>query len=119
MCMVEARSNNNLLMGVVVNRTILTPTKSKRIPVILMNTNSYNVWVHPSLLTANVVEAEHCPWDYQSFLSHEGNEIKVTFHPVLSSKEQEEIMSSAINHSNSSQTNSSFKEQGERSKFGP
>ena len=42
-CMVEARSNKNLPLGVVVNRTIVTPTKSKCIPVIAMNTNSYNI----------------------------------------------------------------------------
>ena len=117
-CMVEARSSNNLPMGVVVSRTIVTPTKSKCVPVIFMNTNSYNVWICQSLLAANVIEADHCLWDYQS-LSHEGDEIKVSFHPVPSSEVQEEILSSAINNSNSSQTDSSSQEQGERSKFAP
>ena len=97
-------------MGVVVNRTIIIPTKSKHIPVILMNTNLYNVWICQSLLAANVVEANHCPWDYQSFLSHKGNEVKVTFHPVPSSEVQEEILSSAINNYDSSQSNSNSKE---------
>ena len=72
-CMVKARESNNLPMGVVFNRTIVTPNKSKCIPVLLMNTNSYNVWIHHTLLAADVVEAKHCLWDYQSFLSHEGN----------------------------------------------
>ena len=111
-CIVKARSNNDLLMGVVVNRTIVTPTKTKCIPVILMNTNSYNVWIHQSLLAANVVEADHCPWNYQSFLSHEGDEVKVTFHPVPSLGVQEEFLSSAINNTKS-------EEQGKRSEFGP
>ena len=115
--MVKARSNNNLPMGVVVNRTIITPTKSKHIPIILVN-NSYNVWICLSLLAVNVVEADHCPWDYQSFLSCKSDEVKVTFHPVPSLEVQEEIMSFTINNSNSSQTNSSSTEQGERSKFG-
>ena len=84
-----------------------------------MNTNSYNVWICQSLLAADVVEADHCLWDYQSFLSHEGDEVKVTFHPVPSLEVQEEILSSAINNSNSSQSDSNSKEQGERSKFGP
>ena len=113
--MVKTRSNNNLPMGVMVNRIIITSTKSKHIPAILMNTSSYNVWIHQSLLAANIVEADHCPWDYQSFLSHEGNEVKVTFHPVPSSQVQEEILSSAIN--NSSQPDSNSKVQGVRSNF--
>ena len=117
-CMVNARSNNNLPMGVVVNRTIITPTKSKCIPIILMNTNSYNFWIHQPLLAADVVEIDHCPWDYQSFLSCKGDEVKVTFHPLTSMEVQEEILSSAINNSNSSQTDSISKEQGERSKLG-
>ena len=41
-CMVESRDTNNLPMGVVVNRTMITPKKSK-VPIILTNTNSYNV----------------------------------------------------------------------------
>ena len=108
---------NNLPMGVVVNRTIITPTKFKHVPVILMNTNSYNVWIHWSLLAANVVEADHCPWDYQPFLCCEGDEVEVTFHPVPSSEVQEELLSSAIN--NSPQSDSNSKEQGNRSKFRP
>ena len=83
-CMVEARSNNNLPMGVVVNRTIITPTKSKCVLVILMNTNSYNVWIHQSLLAADIVEADHCLGIINPFLSCKGDEVKVTFHPVPS-----------------------------------
>ena len=44
-CMVESCDNNNLPMGVVVNRTMVTPNKSKHFPVLLMNTNSYNIWI--------------------------------------------------------------------------
>ena len=116
-CMVKARSNNNFPMGVVVNRNIITPTKSKCIPVILMNTNSYNVWIHQSLLAADVVQADHCLWDYQSFLSHKGDEVKVTFHPVPTQEVQEEIWSSVIHNSDPPNSNSNFEEQGKRSKF--
>ena len=48
---------------------------------------------------------------------HEGNEVKVTFHPFPSLEVQEEILSSTIN--NSSHSNSNSEEQGERPKFGP
>ena len=53
---------------------MLTQIKSKHIPVLLMNTNSYNIWIWQPLLAVDVVEAEHCLWDYQSFLSHNGDE---------------------------------------------
>ena len=43
MCMVESRDTNNLPMGIVVNRAMATPKKSKKVPIILANTNSYNV----------------------------------------------------------------------------
>ena len=66
-CMVKVRYNNNLPMGMVVNKTTLTPTKSKHVPVILMNTNSYNVWICQSLLNADVVEADHCLWGLSIF----------------------------------------------------
>ena len=39
-CMVESCNGGNLPMGIVVNRTMVTPNKSKRVPVLLMNTNS-------------------------------------------------------------------------------
>ena len=44
-CMVKSCDSSNLPMGVVVNRTMVTPNKSKRVPMLLMNTNSYNVWI--------------------------------------------------------------------------
>ena len=68
-CMVESRDVNNLPMGVVVNRTMITPKKSKKVPVVLANTNSYNIWIRQPLLAANVVEVDSCPWDYQTILS--------------------------------------------------
>ena len=63
-CLIEPREINNLPLGVVVNRTIITPKKSKQVLIMLMNTNSYNIWIRQPLLAANVVEAEHCPCDH-------------------------------------------------------
>ena len=57
--MVEMRSQNNLPMEVVVNRTIITPRRSKQVPVVLMNMNSYNVWIRQPLLAADLDEVEH------------------------------------------------------------
>ena len=114
--MVKRRSQNNLPMGIVVNRTIVTPNKAKCVPVVLMNTNSYNIWIRQPLLVADLVEAEHCLWDYQSSMSHDGDEVTVSFHPVPSPEVQEEILISAVNNS---QTSDKFEEISERSKFGP
>ena len=120
-CMVESCTNKNLPMGVLVNRTMVTPNKSKHVLVLLMNTNLYNVWIQQPLLAVDVVEAEHCPWDYQSFLSHDGNEVKVTFHPIPTSHIQEEIMSQSVSQGsgNESEGKSRTKEGGKKPKFGP
>ena len=68
-----------------------------------------------------MVEAEHCPWDYQSFLSHDGDEVKVTFHPIPTQEVQEEIFSQSISQESGedSQDQSSMKKGGKKSKFGP
>ena len=107
-------------MAVVVNRTIVTPNKSKHVLVLLMNTNSYNVWIQQSLLAVDVVEAEHCPWDYQSFLSHDGNEVKVTCHPIPTLDVQEEILSQSVNQGSGNESEGkSGTKGGEKPKFGP
>ena len=85
----------------------------------LNETNSYNLWIQQPLLAADVIELKHCLWNYQSFLSHKGNEVKVTFHPIPTPEVQEEILSSAVNNTNKSDQSSKSEEQGERPKFGP
>ena len=43
--MVEATDDENLPCGVSVNHTYVNPTKAKQVSVILLNTNSYNIWI--------------------------------------------------------------------------
>ena len=43
--MVEATDDDNLPCGVSVNHTYVNPTKANQVVVILLNTNSYNVWI--------------------------------------------------------------------------
>ena len=43
--MVEATDDDNLPCGVSINHTYVNPTKAKQVSVILLNTNSYNVWI--------------------------------------------------------------------------
>ena len=64
-------------------------------PVVLMNTNTYNVWIRQPLLVADLVEVEHYLWDYQPSMSRVGDEVTVSFHPVPSPEVWEDILSSA------------------------
>ena len=66
------------------------------VPIALMNTNTYNVWICQPLLAADIVEAEDCPWDYQSSMSCDGNNIKISFCPVPSTEVQAEIAAVSV-----------------------
>ena len=92
-CMIEARFQNNLPLGVVVNHTAVTPSKSNKVPVTLVNTNSYNVWIRQQLLAADIVEVDHCPWDYHSTMSRDGSEVQFLFKPVPTPDVQANIFS--------------------------
>ena len=120
--MVEARECNNLPLGLVVNRTMVTPNKSKRVPIVLVNTNLYNVWIRQPLLAADMVEAEDCPWDYQLVMSHDGNNIKVSFCPVPPPEIQAEVMAASVSDNtkagNTKLDKTKKKEQGKRPRFG-
>ena len=102
---------------------MVTLTKSKSVPLTLFNTNSYNVWIWQSLLTADIVEVEYCPWDFHLVKSHDGNQVQVSFCPVPMLEVQAEIFSSGVNADpspNSGNPNVSVeKESGEKPKFGP
>ena len=66
---------------------------------------------------ANVVEAEDCPWDYQSIMSHDGSDIRISFSPMTSSEVQTEILSQGVSNMEPGTTNQH--EEGKRPKFGP
>ena len=118
-CMVEGRDICNLPMGVVVNRAMVTPKRSKKAPVILANTNSYNIWIRQPLLAADVVEVESCPWDYQTILSREDKNIKASFCRVPPPEVQKEVFSNAV-VSKDSETVDENGTSGEKpKKFGP
>ena len=124
-CMIEAKECNNLPLGLVVNRTMVTPNKNKPVPIVLVNTNSYNVWIRQPLLAADIVEAKDCPWDYQPVMSHDGNNIKVSFCPVPTPEVQAEIMAASVTDDTKTKTDNTTpnktkrEEQGKRPKFGP
>ena len=92
-CMIEARSQNNLPLGVMVNRTAVTPSKTNKVPITLVNTNSYHVWIKQQLLAADIVEVDHCPWDYRSTMSRDCGEVQVSFCPVPTPDVQADVFS--------------------------
>ena len=63
-CLVQQAENSNLPPGIVVNSCYVKPTKNN-VPVILINTNSYNVWIRQPLLVAELYDVELCPWDHE------------------------------------------------------
>ena len=84
-----------------------------------MNTNTYNVWICQTLLAADIVEAEDCPWDYQSIMSRDGSNIEVSFCPMPSSEVQAEILSQGVSSTVPDTATQNRHEEGERPKFGP
>ena len=117
-CMVEARVCYNLPRWIVVNRTMITPCKIKQVPFALMNTNTYNVWICQPLLMADIVEAEDCPWDYQSRMSRDGDKINISFSPVPSTEVQTEIVVVSVTKAEPGKKPEMTNEGGERLKFG-
>ena len=91
--MVELAEDNNLPAGLVVNRTYVHPTKSNLVPVTLINTNDYNVWIRQPLFAAELYEVEEQQWEHETvFVREEGsNDIKVHFQPVPPADIREEI----------------------------
>ena len=120
--MIEARSQNNLPLGVVVNRTAATPSKTNKVPITLVNTNSYHVWIKQQLLAADMVEVEHCPWDYHSTMSRDGGEVQVLFQPVPTPDVQADIFSVNTTKTEKEARDKEMTKGGkqeERPKFGP
>ena len=117
--MVEGRDIHNLPMGVVVNRAMVTPRHSKKVPVVLANTNSYNMWIHQPLLAADVVEVESCPWDYQTILSRDGKNIKASFCQMPPPEVQEGVFIHNVMSTDNQDAVCYKGTSGEKPKFGP
>ena len=80
-CLVEQAEHHNLPLGIVINRCMATP-KARSIPVILINTNMYNVWIRQPLLEAELFNAECNEIKYRANTSWDDNNILVGFQPV-------------------------------------
>ena len=58
--------------------------KARTIPVIIINTNRYNVWIRQPLLAATLFDAECDEIENRVNMNQEGNNISVGFQPVPS-----------------------------------
>ena len=79
--MVESADMSNLPLGVGINNTLVSPMKSGQVSVILINNNSYNVWIRQPLYAGDLWEVDPREWEYEPVLTRkEGtNEIEVNF----------------------------------------
>ena len=80
-CLIETAAVNNLLQGISVNCCLVYP-KGSAVLVILMNQNSYNIWIWQPLLAAEIYWVEHLPWDYGVEFHQQGKRIEVAFLPL-------------------------------------
>ena len=60
--------NDNLPCGVSINHTYINPTKSRQVSGILLNTNSYNVWIHQPLYATTIWDVELKDWEYEPII---------------------------------------------------
>ena len=53
--------------------------KSNILPIFLVNTNKFNVWVRQPLLKAELYDADYYQLEYGATKDWEGDEIKIEF----------------------------------------
>ena len=121
--MVEATDDDNLPCGVSVNHTYVNPTKAKQVSVILLNTNTYNVWIRQPLYAATIWDVDLKDWDYEPIItkSDEVDTFEVKLQPVPPEDLREEILSNAteVNQDiNDTSGKSASKEKDEKPSFG-
>ena len=56
--------------------------KARSIPVIMINTNRYNVWIRQPLLAAELFDVECNKMEYRANMNWDGDNILVGFQPV-------------------------------------
>ena len=79
--LIQKTGDSNLPIGVGINNTLVTPSKSGLVSVILINNNNHNVWISQPLYTADLWEVEPKEWEYEPVLTREEgtNDITINF----------------------------------------
>ena len=113
--MVESTDCSNLPMGVGLNNTLVKPTKSGLVSVILINNNSHNVWVRQTLYAGDLWEVDPKEWDYEPVLTRkeDTNEIEINFVQVPPEELREDILN---NKAEEERTEGITKDQSEKGK---
>ena len=93
--MVEATDDDNLPCGVSINHTYVSPSKSRQVSVILLNTNTYNVWTCQPLYAANIWDVELKDWEYKPIFTKDinSNTVEIKLQQVPPEDLWEEILS--------------------------
>ena len=115
--MVESTEDSNLPIGVGINNTLVTPTRSGLISVILVNNNNHNVWIRQPLYAADLWEVQPEEWAYEPILTREEgtNDININFIQVPPEDMREDILSNAAE---AEETNNKDEKGEGRPKFG-
>ena len=122
--LVEKIEDSNLPIGVGVNNTLVTPSKSGLVSVILINNNNHNVWIRQPLYAADLWEVEPKEWEYETVLTHEEgtNNVTINFVQVPPEEFHEDIFSNAAEAEESNSSNKTARDQSskgeEKPKFG-
>ena len=92
--MVESAETSNLPLGGGINNTLVSPTKSGMVSVILMNNNNHNIWFCQPLYAGDFWEVSPKEWEYEPVLKRNGgtNEIEVNFIQVPPENLQQDIL---------------------------
>ena len=95
--MVESTDDSNLPLGVSINNTLVVPSRSGLVSVIVMNTNDHNVWIRQPLYAGDLWEVEPKEWSYEPVLTRDEdtNDIQINFVQVPPEDLRENIFSEA------------------------
>ena len=95
--MVEATDDNNLPCGVSVNHTYINPTKSRQVSVILLNMNTYNVWICQPLYATTIWDVELKDCEYEPIMTKDkySDTVEIKLQQVPPEDLHEEILSHA------------------------
>ena len=121
--LVEKTEDSNLPIGVGINNTLVTPSKSRLVSVILINNNNHNVWIRQPLYAADLWEVEPKEWEYETVLTQEEgtNNVTINFIQVPPEEFREDIFSNVTeaeeNNSSNKTTDQNSKGE-EKPKFG-
>ena len=121
--MVEAMDNDNLPCGVSVNHNYVNLTKAKQVSVILLNTNSYNVWIQQPLYAITIWDVDLKDWEYEPILTKnkDSDTVEIKLQQVPPEDLYEEILSNATEidlETDKTDGKNKFKEKDKRPLFG-